>query len=288
MFVLLSLMGFSLVIVMLGRLVLNKQMPSLIEETEVEKTIPRPDFKPDLKMVDKFYGIDKDRMLLPEFISLSGGKFLMGSKSGGPVIEQPQHEITLNPFSITRTEITNAQYLAFCEVSGNKLPQDPRWQGLYMRDYPNHPVVGVSWGDATEYCKWLSGVLGKDVRLPTEAEWEYAAQGALPGTTLELAARELLPTTRVASYPPNEKGLFDMLGNVWEWCSDWHSPQYYSESPKENPTGPEEGEFKVIRGGSWAESLNASRPSHRNRALPKGGSPIVGFRVIINESSVGK
>lgn len=279
-----ALVGFSVVILTVGSFALNNQMPSLIKETGQENNFPKPNFKNDLKIFNDLYGIERDKILLPEFIELPGGKFLMGSTEG-IVAEQPQHEITINAFSITRTEITNAQYLAFCQITKRKLPQDPRWQGLYMRDYPNHPIVAVSWEDAVAYSSWLGTVIGKEVRLPTEAEWEYAAQGSKPGTTLEFATRELLPTTKVASYPPSQLGMFDMLGNVWEWCLDWHSPLYYSESPKENPQGPTEGQFKSIRGGSWAESFNASRVTHRNRALPASGSPTIGFRVIISNKS---
>ncbi|MBI4851926.1 MAG: formylglycine-generating enzyme family protein [Acidobacteria bacterium] len=286
-FVITGFIGFSILIILLGRFVLRSQAPSVLKETKPEISTSRPNFKSDLKMFGELYGIEKDKLLLPEFVDLPQGKFLMGSSTGA-ITEQPQHEVIVDAFSITRTEVTNTQYLAFCEITKRNLPQDPRWQGLYMRDYPNHPIVGVSWQDAMDYAAWLGTILGKEVRLPTEAEWEYAAQGAQPGTTLEFAARELLPTTKVASYPPNPSGLFDMLGNVWEWCLDWHTPQYYTESPKENPTGPTEGEFKVIRGGSWAESINVSRISHRNRALPKGGSPTIGFRVVISQKPINK
>ncbi len=278
-----AFLGFSLFIVLLGRSALQSQMPSILEMENIgENKTPKPDFKPDLKMVKDLFGVDKEGIILPEFVKLPEGKFLMGSTSEGAITEQPQHEVTLSAFSISRTEITNGQYLAFCQATQHKFPQDPRWQGIYMRDYLNHPTVGIEWQDAVEYCQWASTVLGKEVRLPTEAEWEYAAQGSQIGTTLEFATRELLPTTRVASYPPSPLGIFDMLGNVWEWCSDWYEPQYYAESPKENPVGPAEGDLKVIRGGSWAESRNASRSSHRNRALPKGSSSMIGFRVVIS------
>jgi len=278
--------GFSVLIILLGRFVLRSQMPSLLENAQEETPIPKPNFKPDLKMYKDLYGIEKDGMVLPEFVDLPAGSFSMGSTNEGAITEQPQHQVSLSAFSISRTEITNGQYIAFCQATEHKLPEDPHWQGIYMRDYLNHPAVGIAWQDAIDYTQWLSTVLGKEVRLPTEAEWEYAAQGSIMGTTLEFANRELLPTTRVASYPPSPLGVFDMLGNVWEWCIDWYGPQYYSESPKENPTGPYQGDLKVIRGGSWAESRNASRISHRNRALPTGSSSMIGFRVVISPTKI--
>ncbi len=284
-----ALVGFGVSIAFLGKFVSRNPLPSLLSETKPEELGKPRVFKTNLKVTNNFYGVDKDGVLIPEFANLPAGKFLMGSAEGdGAITEQPQHEITVSAFSISRTEITNAQFLSFCQATKRKLPEDPHWQGVYMRDYPNHPIVNVSWQDAVDYGQWLSKVLGKEVRLPTEAEWEYAAQGSGAGTTLEFAARELLPTTKVASYAPSPTGLYDMLGNVWEWCLDWYVPQYYQESPKENPIGPLTGDLKVIRGGSWAESLRASRISHRNRATPKGGSPTIGFRVIISEVSSSK
>lgn len=283
-FAVVALIAFSLIITLVGRVVLRNQLPSLIGQTP-ESNKPATNFKADLKLYNNLYGINQNGLLVPEFTQLPSGKFLMGGTAKDPISELPQHEVVLAPFSISRTEITNAQFLAFCQAAKHKIPEDPHWQGIYMRDYPNHPIVNIAWQEAVEYCNWLSTVLGTEVRLPTEAEWEYAAQTSDPGTTLEFAARELLPTTKVGSYPPSQLGLYDMLGNVWEWCNDWYDPEYYQTSPKENPKGPEEGRLKVIRGGSWAESRNASRPSHRNSALPNGTTPTLGFRVVMVQST---
>lgn len=282
-FAIVALLSFSLVIALIGRVVLRNPLPSLVGQSQQDPS--KPTLKNDLKKHKDVYGINQNGLLIPEFTDLAGGKFLMGGVANDPVTEQPQHEVILAPFSISRTEITNAQFLSFCQETGHKLPEDPHWQGIYMRDYPNHPIVSITWQEAVDYCEWLSKVLGKEVRLPTEAEWEYAAQTSNPGTTLEFAARELLPTTKVASYPPSNLGVYDMLGNVWEWCSDWYSPRYYQESPKENPKGPESGSQKVVRGGSWAESRNASRISHRNNAIPTGTASTIGFRVIITQNA---
>src|SRR5207253_360769 len=151
----------------------------------------------------------------------------MGSppERGSPA-EWPQHKVKLDKFLIGRFEITNAQYEAFCKANGRPFSADPYWKDNYPGDYPDHPVVGLSWQEANDYCRWLGSVIGKEARLPTEAEWEYAAQGSEPGTTFEIAAPELIPTTRVGTYKPNPFGLYDMLGNAAEWCRDWYGLHY--------------------------------------------------------------
>ncbi|MFH1680039.1 MAG: SUMF1/EgtB/PvdO family nonheme iron enzyme [Candidatus Eisenbacteria bacterium] len=192
----------------------------------------------------------------PEMVLIPGGEFVMGSDEPGD--SYPPHEVRLAPFYLDKTEVTNAEYHAFCEATERSLPEfwglDVYCSGL---DYPDHPVVGVSWGDAIAYAAW------RGVRLPTEAEWEYAARGGLDGKSYShgdsLSSDLYAPggytgkgaPSPVAGFPPNGFGLHDMTGNVSEWIKDRYDEKYYSRSPAENPTGPTSGTFRVVRGGGW-------------------------------------
>ena len=223
---------------------------------------------------------------ISESVLVLAGQFQMGTDSEGD--DGPLHTVHVDAFYMDRIEVTNAQYLKFCEDTGQKLPE---FWGLVKYhsgpDFPNHPVVGVSWYDATKYAEWC----GK--RLPTEAEWEYAARGGLTGnkytngdaidSTLanyNWKGRTGGGTVPVGSYPPNGFGLNDMTGNVVEWVDDLYSDYYYSASPDSNPQGPEKGKFRVIRGGGWHSGPYCNQVHFRN-ALPSGWVDInVGFRCV--------
>jgi iron(II)-dependent oxidoreductase len=216
------------------------------------------------------------------FVLIEGGEFVMGSKSKGD--NNPAHRVKLDRFLINKYEVTNAQYFEFCRATGHRQPEF--WGMSKYRsgpDYPDHPVIGVSWQDAVKYAKWAGG------RLPTEAEWEYAARGGLAGKdypngdTLSPADGNYWHsksggTVRVGSYQPNGFGLFDMLGNVVEWVQDYYDRDYYASSPVNNPKGPAEGKFRVIRGGGWHSGPSCNRVHFRN-ALPANWIDFnVGFR----------
>jgi sulfatase modifying factor 1 len=218
---------------------------------------------------------------MEELISIPGGEFLMGSSKGG---DSPVHKVHVDSFHIAKCEATNAQYLAFCEATEHRLPVFWGVDGFRCGpDYPDHPVVGVSWIDAFTYAGWCCK------RLPTEAEWEYAARGGLEGmnypngNTLtpsdgNYARSDERGTLAIGSYPANGFGLHDMQGNVVEWVADWYDPYFYSSSPAENPAGPEVGKFKVIRGGGWHSGPGCNAVHFRN-ALPPGWLDFnVGFR----------
>jgi formylglycine-generating enzyme required for sulfatase activity len=225
---------------------------------------------------------------------IPAGEFSMGSAAqDANADEKPVHTVYVSAFFIDRFEVTNAQYRDFILATGHSPPRveaawaEPyNWTGdMYPPGTGNNPVVLVSWHDAVAYAAWA------DKRLPTEAEWEKAARSGLAGKvfpygdTIEasqanffisyLRARELRP---VGSFKPNAFGLYDMAGNVWEWCRDWYSPGYYRKSAAENPAGPLHGENKVFRGGSWKNDKQFLRCAQRGKNSPDYKSPVVGFR----------
>lgn len=226
---------------------------------------------------------------------IPAGEFAMGSEDAPN--EQPVHVVSLDAFYLDAHEVTNAQYKLFVDANPQwrKDQADPslvnemylaHWDGdSFPEGRGDHPVVFVSWYAAAAYAEWA----GK--RLPTEAEWERAARGPEGfrfawgndwDPTRANVARTVGDTTPVGSYEPNGFGLYDMTGNVVEWCADWYAEDWYARSPEENPTGPEEGQSRVLRGGSWnyweAQSTNSYRfflvPPILNRAC----TDFIGFR----------
>lgn len=282
-----------------------------------------------------------------KMIYLPGGSFLMGTenKEGFPADgEGPVREVQLDPFYIDPHPVTNADFAEFVDATGYKteaqefgwsfvfysflsskqakrsrnrqVPDAPWWRGVkaarwkwpegrgsHLGERWDHPVVHVSWNDAVAYCKWA----GK--RLPTEAEWEYAARGGLQQQTYAWGD-ELTPegkhmcniwqgvfptknstkdgylgTSPVGTYPANGYGLYDVAGNVWEWCSDWFSPDHHIEGPRENPVGPPKGQAKVMRGGSYLchESYcNRYRVAARTSNTPDSSTGNIGFRCVVD------
>lgn len=225
----------------------------------------------------------------PEMVKIPGGTFQMGSKKGRDE-EKPRHSVTLSSFSMGKYEVTVSEYRAFCKATGKQMPDPPKWG---WND--DHPMVSISFESAIAYCKWLSELTGKNYRLPTEAEWEYAARGGSdaaneyagsnnPDDVAWFADNSGGQTQPVGRKKPNGFGLFDMSGNVWEWCGDWYDAIYYSKSPGFNPTGPENGSSRVLRGGSWMYTPECSRVAFRDHAAPPNmRSKYYGFRVLLAE-----
>jgi formylglycine-generating enzyme len=207
-------------------------------------------------------------------VAIPGGEFLMGQENGRDE-ERPVHRVTVAPFRLCRFQVTNADFAAFRP---------------FPFDDPRLPVTSVNWFDAVEYCEWLSGEWGIAARLPTEAEWEFAARGGLvqkpypwgDSPVIEragYAARWREGPEPVATSDPNGYGLFDMCENVHEWCSDWYDPRYYDVSPSENPPGPETGTRKASRGGAWRHHIKIARCAARSSIPPEFRYADYGFRV---------
>lgn len=242
----------------------------------------------------------------------------------GDYDERPAHRVKLSSFYIDPTEVSNTEFAAFVDATGYKTDAEKRgyswvfkrgmkdWElaegadwrhplgpGSSIADRMDHPVVNVSWNDAVAYAAWA----GK--RLPTEAEWEYAARGGHEGEIYPWG-NELKPggkpaanfwqgtwpdkniledgfyyTAPAMSFSPNGFGLYDMIGNVWEWAADWYGEDYYKHSPVKDPTGPPTGEMRVARGGSWFCSKNycgAYRVGFRGKSPQDASFNNVGFR----------
>jgi formylglycine-generating enzyme required for sulfatase activity len=210
-------------------------------------------------------------------VYLPGGTYVLGAEKGFPD-EQPQHEVKLDAFYIDIHEVTVGQYQRYLKETGLKPPSF--WlPGVGSLD---EPVVGLCWEEAAAYAAWA----GK--RLPTEAEWEYAARGGTIGLKfpwgnepdLDYANLDSFGILPVASLKPNGYGLYDMIGNVWEWCSDWYDSGFYSTSSKDNPKGPEEGKHKVLRGWAWNNRKGHATVTKRHKLLPVVKSYFVGFRCV--------
>jgi len=235
------------------------------------------------------------RILTPkpriDWAPVPAGEFLMGSDPGvdpdADSDEMPQHPVKLDAYRIGRYEVTNAEYAQCVRATVCQEPADlRRYQDA---EYAHHPVVYVSWFDAQAFCEWVGG------RLPTEAEWEYAARGPEgriypwgdepPSDAFANYGSNVGDTTPVGSYARGESwvGALDMAGNAWEWVADWYDD--YPPTAQPNPTGPETGDFKVLRGGSWNNNPSRMRSATRVRSNPDYRDSVIGFRCVVASTS---
>ena len=216
---------------------------------------------------------------------IPAGWFCMGSEAGQEN-ERPVHRVWIDAFYLGACQVTNAEYARFLRVTRGPAP--PLWDDPNF-NHPEQPVVAVSWFDAVRYCEWLSGTTGRDYRLPTEAEWERAARGGVEGKLYpwgddppqslpDYAKRWKTGPEAVARSAPNGFGLYDICQNVHEWCSDWYQPDYYAASPERNPRGPEIGERRTSRGGSWRHHIKVTRCAARSSIPPGFQYADYGFR----------
>ena len=222
-------------------------------------------------------------------VQVPAGEFTIGSPPGqGDDDEHPAHRVFISAFWLGKSEVTFAQFDAFCAENGRPLPGDEGW-GRGSR-----PVINVTWEDADAYCRWLSQKSGRRFRLPSEAEWEKAAREKYPWgrkspdrTLVNMKGRDdgYEFTAPVGAFPPGASsyGILDMAGNVWEWTSDWYDAGYYRVSPGRDPRGPAGGESRSVRGGSWANGPELIRSANRSSEPPGSRLNVLGFRVAMDD-----
>ena len=226
------------------------------------------------------------RLIEPILVPIPEGWFWMGSNTGQDN-ERPRHRVWVDPFRLAAYQVTNREYQQFLRAT--VIPAPPLW-GDPNFNHPEQPVVAVSWFDAMKYCEWLSAATSRHYRLPTEAEWERAARGNSEGKLFPWgdAPPESLPDYKtrwisgpepVGCYTPNAFGLYDISENVHEWCSDWYQADYYAVSPERNPRGPETGERRSSRGGSWRHHIKVTRCAARSSIPPEFHYADYGFRL---------
>lgn len=279
--------------------------------------------------------IDLGEGVTIQFVPLPAGRFLRGSPEGeyGRYAEEgPQREIEISePFWLGTCEVTRGQFRRFVKDTGYRTDAEKAgwsggwtgtefgrveglsWKNPGFEQNDSHPVVCVSWNDAAAFCKWLGRKTGRTVRLPREAEWEYACRagsrtayqwGDLPkggkgwcnGADRRFEATfgqcpvfewddRFATTAPVGSFKPNAFGLYDMHGNVWEWCADWYGEDYYATGTKADPAGPPKGTVRVMRGGSWAAFYWYNRSACRYHMFPdcapESSLADTGFRVLM-------
>jgi len=238
-------------------------------------------------------------------VLIPAGEFLMGGF--GAADENPTHKVYLDDYYIGKYEVSFEEYENFCRETGRELLiVDFRFGYELPKSLigGKKPIMNTSREDAEAYCAWLSKKTGKQYRLPTEAEWEKAARGGMdgkeypwgneppdsggtyranfgPGINQFLWKRDGYENTApVGSYPPNGYGLHDVAGNVWEWCQDRYGSDYYSKSPYQNPKGPSDGLFGVIRGGCYSNSSEYLRCAQRYSIHPTTHNFLIGFRIV--------
>jgi formylglycine-generating enzyme required for sulfatase activity len=211
-----------------------------------------------------------------ELVFVEGGCYQMGDTFGdGKSDEKPVHEVCVDDFYIGKYEVTQGQWEA---IMGRD-----KYSKFFNECGDNCPVVNVSWSDIQNFINRLNEKTGKKYRLPTEAEWEYAARSGgknekWAGTSNELEVGDYTwydknsgsKTHPVGQKKPNGLGIYDMSGNVWEWLNDWYDENYYKNSPKDNPNGPSSGTPRVLRGGSWDNDASDTRIANRYGLVPGG------------------
>jgi formylglycine-generating enzyme required for sulfatase activity len=249
-----------------------------------------------------------------EFVRIPAGMFRMGSPSSEKdrSSEEELHEVVITrDFYLGKYPVTRGQFRVFVQAANYKteaelgdggngwdpLKKEKRqgrefnWRNPGFAQTDNHPVVEVGWQDAVMFCAWAGRQAGRKMRLPTEAEWEYACRagtqtayhfGDDPRELSEYSwysANSKEGTHPVGTKKPNAWGLYDMHGNVSQWCQDWHETTYYAQSPKRDPQGPNDGALRSVRGGAWYSTAWFCRSAHRHFRGPSYCEEGVGFRV---------
>lgn len=259
---------------------------------------------------------------LRDLCSIPSGSFVMGNDlPSAPEDEKPSHLVSLSGYSLGICKVTNDEYRAFCDYVGREYPPDPEFIGMpnYFLNYPNHPVVMVSWFEAVDYCNWLSRMMElkpaydshyrllpdcQGFHLPTEAQFERAIKEIKftaktnPSSLIEnqhlgmnLKGSEdgykYTAPVGTSKYDRHQNGLCDLIGNVKEWCQDWYSRDYYSlKRVFKDPVGPQKGKVKSVRGGGWSDSRATDWSKFRSAFNPRSRYNNVGFRVVCDETTI--
>ena len=291
----------------------NKPQQKLIEQTENQET-RHTEMRGRLaqmqreteELTQRLNELERDwdeleerrKQLLPDanarkFKTVPSGTFLMGgAEEESPNNERPAHTVYLSSFHISPFPITNQDYREFVQVTGYRTPI--HWQrGTFPTGTGNHPVTNVSWQDAMAYAEWVGA------RLPSEAEWEKAGRGTderpypwgdrfVEGERCN-ANNMVGTTTPVDEFPDGRSpyGVWDMAGNVCEWCSDYYDEEYYRNSPQANPKGPAGGQERTVRGGTFSDTRAALRTTHRTGQAETQARDNVGFRVAVDGEDRG-
>lgn len=277
-----------------------------------------------------FFGMNLFSIEQPEMVFVKGGTFIMGITAGGDSDERPAHKVTVDSFYISKYEITHKQFIEFLNDAGvsddgeyndhEVIDLDDRdcaigykngryyFKGSLHAESEDCPVIEVTFYGATEFCNWLSkkarltstyegeeeeircNFQANGYRLPTEAEWDFAARGGIKSRGYKFSGSEEAglvawhldnagkKTHEVGQKLPNELGIYDMSGNVWEWC--WDYKNTYTIDAQTNPTGPAKGSRRVRRGGSWAYGAKFVRCFFRRFSIPEYGNSDLGFRIV--------
>jgi len=226
----------------------------------------------------------------PRCVLIPAGDFLMGCDAGRDE-EKPVHRVWVEAFEMAVLQVRNRDWAAFMAATAHPPPK--HWNDVEF-SHPEQPIVAVNWFEAVKYCDWLTELTGRRYRLPTEAEWERAAQGGREGTLypwgdeppdswpeyVERWGGDVQGPLPVSQGTPNPYGLYDVSENVHEWCADWFDRNYYAVSPERNPQGPAKGERRASRGGSWRHQIKVSRCAARSSIPPTFEYADYGFRVV--------
>ena len=275
----------------------NKPKPTVTKPKPAAKPKPKAKTKPAPRRNNTSHsgstnsttGLSAElNKLINNMVYVSGGTFTMGATSeqgsDAESDEKPTHSVTLSSYYICKYEVTQALWRAVMGSNPSNFKGD------------NLPVEWVSWNDCQTFINRLNSYTGRNFRLPTEAEWEFAARGGNYSRHYKYSGSNYIgdvawyggnsgsSTHPVGTKQPNELGLYDMSGNVWEWCSDWYSS--YSSSSQTNPKGPQSGSDRVLRGGGWSYNARYCRVSGRNSVSPSysynDGDDGYGFRLVLS------
>ena len=263
----------------------NKTIPVEKKTSDIEESLPNVKVSEDETALNFVVGNVPFKMVKVQGASFTMGTPVIDGKIGKNVFvdETPAHQVTLNSFCIGETTVTQELWQAVLQAYDVSIKENKE----------NLPKVKISWNDCQIFIKRLNMITGRKFRLPTEAEWEFAAKGGtLSKNSIYAGASRLglvawystigKPVQPVKILKANELNIYDMSGNVSEWCNDWYGKEYYANSPENNPQGPDQGQLKVIRGGSVFSTADSCRNTMRITLDPKLREAAVGFRLALD------